>query len=136
MSNFATVEDVKNISGAYYDAEQEERISTLLPLVCDVIRVEGRKAGKDVDALIEESDSYKSVVKLITCDVVARVMRQSTEGEPMAQESQAALGYSWSGTYAIPGGGTAMALMENEKRILGFKRQRIGVIPLWEKSKE
>lgn len=136
-TSFATVQDVESISGATYTQAEETRINTLLPLISDLIRNEGAKVGKDVDALIAKDAAYSNVVKLVTCDVVVRVMRQSTTGEPMSQESQSALGYSWSGSYAVPGGGVAMSLMENEKRTLGFKSQKYGSITVWPlKSKE
>lgn len=132
MSDFATITDVKNITGIDYDADEQARISALLPLVSDLIRTEGAKVGKNIDTLIAGDEAYASVVKLVTCDVVARVLRQSQTGDPMAQESQAALGYTWSGTYAIPGGGAAMSLMNNEKKILGLRRQQYGGIDLWQ----
>lgn len=130
---FATLEDVIALSGASYTAEQQERINTLLPLVSDLIRSEGKSVGKNIDETIGADTAYESVVKMVTCDVVARIMRQSTTGEPMSQESQSALGYSWSGTYAIPGGGTAMSLLNNERKMLGLKRQRYGAMEIWEK---
>lgn len=130
---FATLEDVIALSGASYTAEQQERINTLLPLVSDLIRSEGESVGKNIDETIGADTAYESVVKMVTCDVVARIMRQSTTGEPMSQESQSALGYSWSGTYAIPGGGTAMSLLNNERKMLGLKRQRWGAMEIWEK---
>lgn len=129
---FATLDDVTLLSGRTYTAVEEERIDALLPLVSDLIRHEGAKVGKDVDAQIAADEAYESVVKLVTCDVVARAMRQSTDGSPLSQESQSALGYSWSGTYAVPGGGVAMSLMNNERKMLGFRVQRYGVIDLWE----
>ncbi len=131
MSSFATLQDVISISGATYTQAEQERINTLLPLVSDLIRNEGAKVGKDIDYTVEADAAYGNVVKLVTVDVVTRVLRQSTSGEPMAQESQSALGYSWSGTYAVPGGGVAMSLMENEKRTLGLKAQKYGSITLW-----
>lgn len=134
MSDFATLEDVLEIEGVTYTTEQQERVETLLPLVSDLIRKAGGDVGMDIDALVAENENgYASVVKLVTCDVVARVMRQSTTGEPMSQEAQSALGYSWSGTYAIPGGGVTMSLMRNELKTLGIKRQRYGVMDIWER---
>lgn len=130
---FATLEDVIALSGASYTAEQQERVNTLLPLVSDLIRSEGESVGKNIDETIGADTAYESVVKMVTCDVVARIMRQSTTGEPMSQESQSALGYSWSGTYAIPGGGAAMSLLNNERKMLGLKRQRYGAMEIWEK---
>ena len=136
MSSFATLQDVITLTGADYSAAEQARITALLPDVSDLIRSEGNKAGIDVDAVVAADSSYASVVKLVTVDVVARVMRQSTDGEPMSQESQSALGYSWSGTYAIPGGGIAMSLMNNERKLLGFKQQRIKAVKLWGISRE
>ena len=135
MSNYATLQDVIDITGATYTQEEQKRINTLLPLVSSLIKDAGEQAYKDLDADKVANPAYGDVVKLDTVDVVVRALRQSTTGEPMAQESQAALGYSWSGTYAVPGGGVAMSLMENEKKTLGFKRQRFGSITLWPRSK-
>ena len=134
MSDFATLEEVLAIEGVTYTLEQQSRVESLLPLVSDLIRRAGADVGMDIDALVEANENgYASVVKLVTCDVVARVMRQSTTGDPMSQEAQSALGYSWSGTYAIPGGGVTMSLMRNELKTLGIRRQRYGVMDIWER---
>ena len=127
MAAYATVEDVTALWRAL-SATETARVEELLPLVSDALRYEAVKAGKDLDQMIAENESLESVVKLVTVDVVARVLRQNTSGEAMTQESQSALGYSWSGTYAVPGGGIANAIMNNDLKRLGLKRQRIGVI--------
>ena len=132
MSDFATLADVVTLSGKEYTASEAERITALLPLVSDALRYEAVKVGKDMDQMVEDSGAYASVAKLVTVDVVVRVMRQSQEGEPMSQESQSALGYSWSGTYAIPGGGISGAIMRNDLKRLGLRRQRLGTVELWE----
>ena len=131
MSDFATLADVKALTGKTFTTAEETRIEALLPLVSDLIRSEGEKVGKDIDAMVADSVSYASVVKLVTVDVVLRIMRQSTDDEPMSQESQSALGYSWSGTFAIPGGGMATALLNNDLKRLGLKRQRYGVLEMY-----
>lgn len=127
---FATLEDVLTLSGASYTREEQERIDSLLPLVSDALRYEAYKVDKDLDIMAENA-TYASTLKLVTCDIVIRAMRQASSGEPMSQESQSALGYSWSGTYAIPGGGFAQAIMNNDLKRLGLRRQRLGVIDLW-----
>lgn len=138
MSDFATLADVTLLTGRAFTAEEQERVTALLPLVSDALRFEAVKVGKDLDAMIEadESGAYGNVAKLVTVDVVGRVMRQSMNAEPLSQESRSALGYSWSGTYAIPGGGIAAAIMRNDLKRLGLRRQQYGVIDLWEKSEE
>lgn len=136
MSAFATLQEVIALTGKTYTSEEQDRISQLLPIVSDALRYEAVKVGKDIDAKIETSTSYASVVKMVTVDIVSRVLRQSMDGEPMTQESQSALGYSWSGTYAIPGGGISGAIMRNDLKRLGLRQQKIGVISLWGKSEE
>ena len=135
MADFATLADVIAISGAPYTAAEQERIETLLPLVCDALRYEAIKVNKDLDAMAEDA-VYSNQLKLVTRDLVLRAMRQTSQGDPMAQESQSALGYSWSGTYAIPGGGVAQAIMKNDLKRLGLRKQRMGVIDLWPASVE
>ena len=69
-------------------------------------------------------------VKSVTVDVVARTLMTSTNSEPMSQMSQSALGYSVSGTYLVPGGG--LFIKKSELARLGLRRQRMGVIELYD----
>ena len=131
MADFATVNDVIAISGNTYTAAEQERISTLLPLICDTLRLEANKVGKDLDEMSTSDETYSSVLKLVTCDIVIRAMRQTQTGDPLSQESQSANGYTWSGTYAIPGGGIAGAIMNNDLKRLGLRRQKYGVIDFY-----
>ena len=130
MSSFATLADVTLLSGRTFTSAEQERIVALLPLVSDALRYEAVKVGKDLDEMMSDSSSYASVVKLVTVDVVMRAFNQSNNSEPMSQMSQSALGYTISGTYAIPGGGIANSIMKNDLKRLGLRRQTIGVINL------
>jgi len=134
MNPFASLADVMAITGKAYSAAEQARIETLLPLVSDALRVDAFSYSWNLDERISESETYASLVKLVTADVVSRAMRQSSDGEPMQQETQSALGYSWSGSYAIPGGGVAGAIMNNDRRRLGYMRQRFGVIEFYDDS--
>lgn len=136
MSDFATLTDVVTLTGKEYSAEESGRIEALLPLVSDALRMEARAVGKNLDEMASADSAYASVVKMVTVDVVARVMRQSMDGEPLSQESQSGLGYSWSGTYAVPGGGISGAIMRNDLKRLGFKRQKYGVMEIWDGSQD
>lgn len=131
MSSFATLADVTLLSGRTFTSAEQERIVALLPLVSDALRYEAIKVGKDLDEMMSDSSSYASVVKLVTVDVVMRAFNQSNEGEPMSQMSQSALGYTVSGTYAIPGGGIANSIMRNDLKRLGLRKQQMGVVSLW-----
>lgn len=130
MDAFATVDDIQTLWRPLTASEQT-RANALLPLVSDEIRVIAKSVGKDIDTMMANDPSYASVVKIVTVDVVARVLRQSTEGDAMTQESQAALGYSWSGTYAVAGGGIANAILKNDLKKLGLLNQRIGAAFVW-----
>ncbi len=132
MTDYATLADVMAITGNTYTAAEQDRIEELLGLVSALIRNEGRKVDMDIDQMIADDSNYGEVVKMVTVDVTVRAFRQSGDGEPMSQESQGALGYTWSGTYAVPGGGVAMSLMRNEKKILGIRRQKYGVMETWQ----
>lgn len=131
MNDYATVQDIITLWRPL-SQEEQDKAGNLIPLVCDELRHEATLVGKDLDLMISEDTSLASVAKIVTVDVVSRVLRQSTDGDPMTQESQAANGYSWSGTYAIPGGGIANAIMRNDLKRLGLKGQRYGVIEFYE----
>ena len=128
---FATVADVESLWRTLTPAE-EERATNLLPAISDVLRSEAERRGYDLDSMFEESASYETVVKTTTVDICVRALRQDTSatGEPMAQESQSALGYSWSGTYAIPGGSN-LPIMRNDLKRLGITKQRWGALDIY-----
>ena len=131
MNDYATVQDVIDLWRPLSQDEQT-RAAELIPLVDDELRHEAELVGKNLDEMIEADPTLASVAKIVTVDVVSRILRQSTEGAPMTQESQSANGYSWSGTYAIPGGGIANAIMRNDLKRLGLRVQRYGVIEWYE----
>lgn len=132
-SAFATVTDITTLWRPLTAAETERAGALLLP-VSDELRVLASQVGKDIDAMVSASEIYANLVRVVTVDVVSRVLRQSTEGDAMTQESQSALGYSWSGTYAVPGGGIANAIMKNDLKKLGLLNQSIGVMYTWQGS--
>lgn len=130
MTAYATVEDLATLWRPL-TVEETTRADALLPLISDALRQEAIKVGKDLDQMVAADASYESVVKLVTVDVTARVLRQDTNGDAMTQESQSGLGFSWSGTYAVPGGGIAGAIMNNDLKRLGLLRQGIRTVKLW-----
>lgn len=130
MNAFATLEEVETLSGKDWTEEEDNRIEALLPVISDTLRAEAHRVGKDIDAMMLASDTYTSVVKLVLTDIIVRILRQSQEGEPMSQESQSALGYTWSGTYAIPGGGMAGSILRNDLKRLGLRKQTWGSVDL------
>ena len=131
---FATVNDIETLWRPLSSSEQS-KATALLPLVSDELRVLAKNVNKDLDEMAAADEAYASVLKIVTVDVTVRVLRQSTEGDAMTQESQSALGYSWSGTYAVAGGGIANAILNNDLKKLGLRTQQIGVMYTWPSSK-
>ena len=99
-----------------------------MPIVSDSLRVEAENRGYDLDSMIAQNPALGSVAKSVTVDIVSRTLSLDTSAEPMEQVSQSALGYSWSGTYAVAGGG--MQIMRNDLKRLGILKQRLGVIEI------
>lgn len=128
MTNFATVRDLESLWRSL-KFDESKRAEALLGVVSDSLRVEAKKVGKDLDKMVQESPSYANVVKSVTVDVVARTLMTSTDHEPMTQMTESALGYSFSGSYLVPGGG--LFIKDSELKRLGLKKQRYGVIELY-----
>lgn len=133
MANeFATVEDL-NILWRPIEDDEKERVNTLLSLVSDCLRVEANKVGRDLDEMISNTPALASVAKSVTVDVVRRYMNDNQDSVSMSQMSQSAGGYTVSGTFLVPGGG--LFIKKNELARLGLRRQRFGVIDLYEPDK-
>lgn len=129
MVDFATIDDVNTI-WRQLKSDEVERAKMLLSIVSDSLREEADKVGKNLDRMIEEKPPYfKNVVKSVTVDIVARTLMTSTDQEPMTQTTESALGYSFSGSYLVPGGG--LFIKNSELSRLGLKKQRYGVIDFY-----
>lgn len=125
---FATIEDVELL---WRDLKQEEktRAESLLEVISDSLRYEAMKVKQNLDTNVKESPILGNVVKSVVVDIVARTLLTSTEDEPMTQTSQSALGYTFSGTYLVPGGG--LFIKKSELSRIGLRKQKYGVIDLY-----
>ena len=121
--SYATVEDMTALWRPMTAAEQARAFS-LLDVISASLDVEARKAGKDLPALVAADPAM--VPKSVAVDVAARTLMTSTNQEPMTQITQAAGGYSASGSFLVPGGG--LFIKKSELARLGLRRQRMGVI--------
>lgn len=133
MNEFATVEDVISLWRSL-SIDEQERTRQLLPIISDSLRIEAQKVNKDLDQLAEENSAYKNVLKSVVVDVVARTLMTSTDQEPMTQTSESALGYSWSGSFLVPGGGLFIKRTELDR--LGLRRQRFGVMEIYDEENQ
>ena len=133
MDSCATVEDVRRLWRAL-TPEEEERASALLQKVSSILRSEADKVGKDLDLMIQQKPYLADVATSVTVDVVARALATPTNQEPVSQFTESAMGYSYSGTYLVPGGGVFIKNAELAR--LGLKRQKMGGMKLWGDSEE
>lgn len=124
---YTTVDDVIKLFRSL-TKEEADRAAEIIPAVESSIRLEAENVGKDLDELLKD-ENYKTVFKSVVADVVGRTLMTSTDQEPMTQSSESALGYSWSGTYLVPGGGLFIKRTELAK--LGLRKQRYGVIDFY-----
>lgn len=131
MGAFATVADVETLWRALSDDERA-RCEALLSVVSDSLRQEAKNLGKDLDAMLAGGEVLETVLVSVVVDVVARTLMTATDKEPMTQFSESALGYSASGTYLVPGGG--LFIKKSELSRLGLRRQKFGVIDLWQEE--
>lgn len=120
---YATISDVRTLWRPLTN-EEEVRAEKLIAVITDSLRFEAKKVGKDLDLMILDNPELANVAKSVTVDVVARTLMTSTNQEPMTQFSEAANGYSVSGSFLIPGGG--LFIKKSELARLGLRRQIYG----------
>lgn len=126
--SFASEQDL-NLLWKFVDIKDYERAIELLKVVSDLLRAEAKKVGKDLDKMVEADKTLATAAKSVVVDVVARTLMTSTDQEPMTQFSQAAGGYSVSGSFLVPGGG--IFIKKTELARLGLRRQQVGGIDFY-----
>lgn len=129
MESFATVENLAAYTGKVYTADEQTRITGLLSDASDYIRAKAIVLGKDIDAMISESSGLASIAKMVSINMVVRVLDASDSSSLFSQESQTAGSYTWSGTYANPG--AKLYLSNAELKDLGLLRQSAGFTEMY-----
>lgn len=128
MGNFATVDDLTTLWRTM-NSDEQRRAEALLTIVSASLRTEAKKVGKDLDTMVKADPDLAEVAKSVSVDVVARTLMTSTDQEPLTQFSQAAGGYSVSGSFLVPGGG--LFIKKTELARLGLRRQRFGGVDIY-----
>lgn len=120
--NYATIDDISCLWRPLTEQERT-RATQLIDVVCSTLRTEAKSRGKDLDLMMANDTDLQVVTKSVVVDIVARTLMTSTDQEPMTQMSQSALGYSFSGTFLVPGGGLFIKKSELEKLGIVNKKQ-------------
>ena len=126
MENFATVEDVMNLYGPL-NADQIAKVEQLLSYTSSYFRTLAKEYGRDLNQEVIDDEDMNNNAKLATCNVVIRELDKGNSS--LSQESQSALGYTWSGTYVNTGGG--LSILNKDLKLLGLNRQRIGMVDIY-----
>ena len=128
---YATVSDIVLLGRPLTTAEQE-KAAAFLPIASAKLRKVAVKYGKDIDAMIAADADCGDIVKEIVVRAVVRAVNASEGGNaaPASQSTESALGYSQ--TYTYINAGQSLYFLRNELKELGFMRQRIGVLEVYD----
>lgn len=129
--SYITADDVESLWRAL-TTEESERIEALIPGIEDALRMEASKRGKDLDEMVTNGIITEDLLKLVEAGIVKRIISREESGsnDLLSQESQSALGYTWSGTYVTTGDGI-ISILNSDLKKLGLLRQRYGVIDFY-----
>lgn len=101
-SVYAKIHDITAV-GRQLTAEQGEAAMNLLQTASAKLRLEARKHGKDLDAMVAADADYEMVVRSILVQAVCRALDSIANASPViTQGSQSALGYTATYTYVNP----------------------------------
>lgn len=127
--DYCTIQDINTLWRPMSQSETQ-RAEELIGVVSASLRQEAHKVGRNLDEMVSRDPDLKTVAKSVCVDVVARTLMTSTNQEPMTQFSNAAGGYSASGSFLVPGGG--LFIKKSELARLGLNKQRIGAVNVFD----
>lgn len=128
MINYATVQDVID-SGRSLTAEEMEIANKKIAEASSIIRLRAKALGKDFDSMVTDNEDLAVVANSVVVSCVIRYLNDSKTDPAVSQFSQAAGGYSFSGTYAAAG--ARVSIWDSEWKILGLKGQKIGTLEMY-----
>lgn len=130
MTVYATIDDVIKYRGPQ-EAKTMDLLEAHLEGCSARLRMFAKKAGLDLDGLYEEDEDIALTVKIGVIDSVMNKLNSNSNNDPlMTQFSQAAGGYSVSGTLANVGGDYYFP--KRFLKDLGLLRQTIGTIEVFD----
>lgn len=129
MSSYATIDDVIAYRGAL-TADAITRLGTILETCSAELRLIAKRIEKDLDEMIADNEDLAIVVKKGVIDASVNYYNSTESKEPiMSQFSQAAGGYTISGTLTNPGG--AFYFPKKFLKDIGLSNQKVGVIEVF-----
>lgn len=127
---YATVSDITAL-GYSLTASQQSAAEVLLEQASAKLRLQAKKYGKDIDALIADDADYGDAVKNIVVQATVRALNSISSSEPAAsQMTQSGLGYS--ATMTFFNAGQSLYFLRNELKDLGLMRQTFGAVEVYD----
>lgn len=123
-TNYATIDDL-TVLVRPLETGEVPKATALLEAASASLREEARRRGKDFDQMLSDDPDLVPIARDTVCNMVRRALAVDAASEPMSQVSQSAMGYSVSGTYAVPGG--SLYALKSELRRLGLRRAVVTV---------
>lgn len=130
-TNYATSADIIAVGRSLTTTEQSVA-EILITQASAKLRLTARKYGKDIDAMIADSDygaDYALAVKNAVVQAVIRSLNSVSEAAAVSQMSQSALGYS--ATVSYVNAGQSLYFLRNELKDLGILRQTYGALEVY-----
>lgn len=129
MNSYATVDDVIEYRGAL-TPDAITRLGTILEACSAELRLIARRMEKDLEEMVLDEDIAIAVKKGVI-DASVNYYNSTESKDPiMSQFSQAAGGYSISGTLTNPGG--AFYFPKKFLKDIGLANQRVGTIEVFD----
>lgn len=133
-SVYATIYDIMAV-GRSLAAEQIDAAENLLKAASSKLRLEAKRHGRDLDAMVAADADYEIVVKSIIVQAVVRALDSIANASPaITQGSQSALGYT--ATYTYVNAGQALYFLKNELKELGLRQQHCSVLEVYDLDTE
>lgn len=126
--DYATIEDIEVLWKSLTEHEKT-KAQALIKEASAKIRIKAKKQGKNFDEIIKEDPDIALVTKGVICTCVKNAMNTPIDQEAMTQASMSAGGYSWSGTFANPGGG--IRLTRKDWAAIGLGSQTFGGLDVY-----
>jgi len=129
-NSYADTTDVIKYRGAV-SADALSRLPDILEACSAELRLVAKRQGKDLDEIIEGDDDVALLVCKGVCDASVNYYNSTQSNDPvMTQFSQAAGGYSISGTLASVGG--AFYFPKKFLKDIGLSCQKVGTIGVFD----
>lgn len=130
MNSYATTDDVIAYKGAI-SADMLSRMPKILESCSAELRLIAKRQEKNLDEMIAGDEDIKVAVTKGVVDASVNYYHASENNEPiMTQFSQAAGGYSFSGTLANAGG--AFYFPKKFLRDIGLSTQKVSTIEVFD----